>query len=152
MNIIKLDRKRITDIKGLWEELNALHGRLSQNFKEHFDSFTFEDRVRQLEEKSNLSLFVADDKGTYVGYCIVTSDKRKGEIDSIYIQPIYQGKGIGNQLMMKAIDWLKNRNCRDINIYVAEGNESVLGFYEKYGFKKRAVVLQKRNTSQKRRE
>jgi len=144
MNIIKLDRKRIADIKGLWEELNALHGRLSQNFKKHFDSFTFKDRVKQLAEKSNLSLFVANDKGTYVGYCIVTSDKGKGEIDSIYIQPKYRGKGIGNQLMIKAIDWLKKQNCRDINIYVAEGNDSVLGFYEKYGFKKRSVVLQKR--------
>jgi ribosomal protein S18 acetylase RimI-like enzyme len=143
MNIIKLDRKRLIDIKGLWEELNGLHGRLSQNFKEHFDSFTFEDRLKQLAKKSNLSLFVANEKGTYVGYCIVTSDKGKGEIDSIYIQPKYRGKGIGNELMLKAIHWLNKQNCKEINIYVAEGNELVLGFYEKYGFKKRSTVLQK---------
>lgn len=40
--------------------------------------------------------------------------------------------------------WLNKQNCREINVYVAEGNDLVLGFYEKYGFKKRSVVLQKR--------
>jgi len=143
MDIIELDRKRLQDVKGLWEELNSHHGRLSSNFKEHFDSFTFEDRIKKLTDSAHLSIFVATHDGSYIGYCIVTADKDKGEIDSIYIQPTYQGQGIGERLMQKALDWFNERECSELMIYVAEGNESVLEFYEKFGFRKRFVVLQR---------
>ena len=62
MNIIELDRGKIAEVKGLWEELNAHHGKLSENFKSHFDTFTFENRTKQLAAKQYLSLFVASDK------------------------------------------------------------------------------------------
>ena len=58
MEIIEKDRSRLADIKPLWEELNAYHGRLSAYFKEHFRSFTFEKRISALTDKKDLSVFI----------------------------------------------------------------------------------------------
>ena len=144
MDIIEIDRNRLQDIRDLWKELNSLHRQLSSNFKQHFDSFTFEKRVEKLICKEYLSIFVASDADLYVGYCIATADKNRGEIDSIYVQPSYRGQKVGHELMIMAMEWLNKQDCNEIDIYVAEGNEQVLGFYEKYGFKKRSTVMQKK--------
>jgi len=141
MEIIELDRSRLTEIEGLWKELNAHHDQSASNFKEYFDTLTFEHRIRQLLHKEDLSLFVSSDTGEYVGYCIATTEKSKGEIDSIYVKASHRGKKIGHQLITRAVEWLRAHNCSEIAIYVAEGNEKVLGFYEKYGFNKRYTVM-----------
>ena len=39
------------------------------------------------------------------------------------------------------MDWLHAHHCSEIVLYVAEGNEKVFGFYEKYGFAKRYTVM-----------
>jgi diamine N-acetyltransferase len=145
MEIIEKDRKHLIEIKPLWEELNNYHGQLSTNFKEHFNSFTFEKRINKLINKENISVFIASDSGTYIGYCIVTAEKNRGEIDSIYIKTNYRGQRIGYKLMQKALERLNKLNLNEIDIYVAEGNEQVFSFYEKFGFKNRFTVLQKRN-------
>ncbi len=145
MEIIEIDRKHLIEIKPLWEELNNYHGQLSTNFKEHFNSFTFEKRISKLTDKEYTSVFIASDSGTYIGYCIATTEKNKGEIDSIYIKTDYRQQKIGSKLMQKALEWLNKLHLKEIDIYVAEGNEQVFPFYEKFGFKNRYTVLQKRN-------
>lgn len=144
MDIIKLDKDSLHEIKGLWEELNSLHEELSTNFKNHFRSFTFEERCKKLNQRNDLVVFAARDEGEYVGYCIATMNDNTGEIDSIYIRPEQRKNGIGKRLMEHAMDWLNRAECTEINIAVAEGNESVLDFYRKYGFKERFTVMQLR--------
>ena len=141
MAVVELDRSQLPEIEGLWKELNAHHARLSSNFKLHFDTLTFQDRIKNLLRKEHLSLFVSADAGLYTGYCIVTADEKKGEIDSIYVKAEYRRKGIGHQLMTRAMERLRVHGCTEAVIYVAEGNEQVLGFYEKYGFGKRYTVV-----------
>lgn len=144
MEIIEKDRNHLKDIKTLWEELNTYHGQHSINFKDHFSSFTFENRISKLLNKEYLSVFIASDSGGYIGYCIATADKNKGEIDSIYIKPDYRGQNIGSKLLERALKWLDKLTIKEIDIYVAEGNEQVFNFYERFGFKHRSTVLQKR--------
>jgi diamine N-acetyltransferase len=144
MEIIEKDKSQLQDIKSLWEELNSYHGQLSTNFKDHFNSFTFENRISKLIDKEHLSLFVAFDRTISIGYCIATADKERGEIDSIYIKNGYRGQKVGYKLMFKALEWLNKLNLNEIDIFVAEGNEQVFGFYEKFGFKNRFTVLQKK--------
>jgi ribosomal protein S18 acetylase RimI-like enzyme len=143
MNIIELDRSRLPEIEDLWKELNFHHRRLSSSFKWHFDALTFQDRLKQLTVKEELSLFAASDAGFHVGYCIVTADRNRGEIDSIYVKASSRGQGIGHELMMRAVEWLHMQGCTETVVYVAEGNEQVLGFYAKYGFTKRYTVMGK---------
>jgi diamine N-acetyltransferase len=144
MDIIELDRSRLPEIENLWKELNSHHGQLSSNFKGYFDTLTFQDRLKQLVCKESLSLFAVSDAGLLVGYCIVTADRNRGEIDSIYVRASHRGQRIGHELMMRAIEWLRMHDCPETSIYVAEGNEQVLSFYAKFGFTKRYTVLGKR--------
>ncbi|MGD0236016.1 MAG: GNAT family N-acetyltransferase [Syntrophorhabdales bacterium] len=143
MAIVKLDKSRLPEIEDLWKELNLHHHRLSSNFKQYFDTLTFQDRVKQLVCKESLSLFAASDAGAYVGYCIATADRNRGEIDSIYVKASHRGQGIGHELMMRAMEWLRAQYCTETVIYVAEGNEQALSFYEKYSFTKRYTVMGK---------
>jgi diamine N-acetyltransferase len=146
MDIIELDRSRLPEIENLWKELNSHHSQRSSNFKGYFDTLTFQDRLTQLVCKENLSLFAVPDAGLLVGYCIVTADRNRGEIDSIYVKASHRGQRIGHELMMRALEWLRMHDCPETSIYVAEGNEQVLSFYEKYGFNKRYTVMGKRKT------
>ena len=146
MEIIELDRSRLPEIEALWKELNAHHAQRSSNFKQYFDTLTFQDRLKQLLYKENLSLFVSSDEGSYVGYCIVTAERNKGEVDSIYVRASHRGQRIGHELMSRAMEWLRTKECTEIVIYVAEGNEQALSFYEKYGFSRRFTVMGKRKT------
>ncbi len=143
MQIKELNRDQLPEIKHLWEELNSHHRDLSTNFKEHYKFFTFEQRITTLLNKEFLSVIVASDKDKYIAYCIASVDKHRGEIDSIYLRPEYRGQHIGNNLMLRAMEWLNKHDIKEIDIIVAEGNEQVFGFYEKFGFKKRFTVFQK---------
>jgi diamine N-acetyltransferase len=147
MKIVELEKTEYVKIKVLWEKLNRLHEELSGNFKDHFASFTFEKRMESLLCKEHLIIFAAQDKTNYIGYCIASIDRNKGEIDSIYIDPSHQKQRIGALLIQKALNWLHEKKCKEISVSVAEGNESVLDFYKKFGFHKRFVVLQRKKTS-----
>ena len=142
MKIIELDRNNINDIKFLWNELNSYHYEVSTHFKKYFEIFTFEKRIQELIKKEKLKIFVVEFEGQYIGYCIVTVNNGQGEVDSIYIQAEYRNNKLGEQLMRKTLEWFKAHQCNEIRIKVAEGNESVLEFYRKYGFFERFVVIQ----------
>ncbi|MCP3926153.1 MAG: GNAT family N-acetyltransferase [Desulfobacterales bacterium] len=142
MKIQILDKEHLYEIEDLWKELNDLHRELSTDFKEHFELFTFEKRCEQLYEKDELRVFVACVEEKNIGYCIVTQDRNDGEVDSLFIQKRYRGQDVGNQLMQNGLKWLNEKQCTNIKIHVAEGNEFAIGFYEKFGFKKRFTTLQ----------
>ena len=59
----------------------------------------------------------------------------------------YRGKGVGDKLISHALKWLKAQKCESIKVSIAEGNENVLGFYRKFGFAERLVVMQKSITT-----
>lgn len=143
MEIIERDRSYLADLKPLWEELNSHHGKLSKNFKEQFKSLTFEKRISMLSDKKDLSVFLASDSGKYIGYCIATAEGSKGELDSIYIEPNYRKQKVGTKLMERALDWFDKLNIHEMDIYIAEGNEQVFNFYEKFGFKNRFTIFHK---------
>lgn len=53
----------------------------------------------------------------------------------LIIQPVYQGKGIGCQILDQLVDKCKQHQIRDIQLFCAKG---YAGFYERRGFKKRS--------------
>lgn len=144
MKITNLDKKDISQIRPLWERLNNLHEKLSTHFKRHFTSFTFEERFKQIENKDSSSVFVAKENSNILGYCIVSVQNKIGEIDSIYIDPQYRNKKVGENLMAAAESWLQSKDITTIQVSVAEGNESVFGFYNKKGYQQRYTMLEKK--------
>lgn len=145
MEIIKLRRDHLQEIEPLWCELNAHHLKKSNNFHEHFASFTFAERLKKLLVREKLMIFAARENRELVGYCIASVNAGDGEIDSLYIKPQFRGTSLGQMLTEAALTWLSNVNCRRISVHVADGNEEALSFYEKFGFKKRYYVMQIQN-------
>lgn len=142
MKIEEIPKHRINEIKPLWRELNSHHHEKSKNFKDHFSSFTFEERSKKLLAMDKLAIFTARNNSEMAGYCIVSLNNGAGEIDSLYVKPEFQGASLGMLLTESAMSWLSALGCSQVSVYVADGNEDSIPFYEKFGFKKRFQVLQ----------
>jgi len=56
------------------------------------------------------------------------------EIERIYIQKSFQGKGYGSTLIQKAIEIAKSKNFNKIWLGVWSKNKKAIGFYENMGF------------------
>ena len=145
MDIIELNREEYSEIEGLWEGLNTHHGGLAGNFRDHFTSLTFEKRMQAIFRKDHCAIFAALDGGDqYAGYCIASVEKNRGEVDSLYVDPVFRNRGIAEQLMRAALCWLDEKGCVEIFLFVAEGNDSVLEYYQRFGFYKRFDLLQRK--------
>ena len=56
------------------------------------------------------------------------------EIVEIYVDPFFQGLGIGRALLEEIERYGKNRKINEISLWVLEKNTGTRAFYEKYGF------------------
>lgn len=134
-------------VSPLWNKLNSLHKEKSKDFKERYNSFTFEDRKKSLiiEEKEIMVVLVKNIKlNKYIGYSISSISKDSiGEIDSIYVDSSYRGLQIGDVLMNKPLEWMHMKDLKKIIIGVASGNEDVFPFYRKFGFYPKVTILEK---------
>jgi len=150
VKIIAIDRNEIGLIKPLWEKLNAHHLAASRHFKEHYAKFTFEKRMEDLKKRDRLIAYVAQDNGENIGYCVASVDALNGEIDSLFVEEAYRGKGVGEKLASSALIWLEEKRCVTKRVSIAEGNEDALKFYKRFGFAKRLTVMQMRDRAAKR--
>lgn len=136
----------------LWEKLNEYHKTNTKHFPRRYSDFTFEKRKAGLLEKvktgSVMRIDLARDanKNVIVGYCINTVSPQKiGEIESIYVDETYRGKGIGDNLILKAVQWMNSLDVNQKIVGVAAGNEQVFAFYGRYGFCPWLTILEQKN-------
>ncbi|MBN1534850.1 MAG: GNAT family N-acetyltransferase [Spirochaetes bacterium] len=141
---VVIPKERIETIRPLWEKLNELHLRDSTYFKDHFGTFTFQRRCEKFAamDEGDVMIEVVEEDGKAVGYCISTMEQEKGEIDSLYVEEDYRRHGYGGRLVERSLRWLREKGCARIVVSVAEGHESVFGFYRAFGFYPRVTVLQ----------
>jgi ribosomal protein S18 acetylase RimI-like enzyme len=139
-----ITKDQIILIQSLWEKLNEIHLIDSLNFKDHFRNYTFSRRCEKfnLIDDDNIRIETAVSDGNIIGYCISTIAENNGEIDSVFIEKKFRNCGVGDRLIKSSIHWLKERECGKISVAVADGHESVFGFYQKYGFYPRLTYLQ----------
>jgi diamine N-acetyltransferase len=134
------------EIKSLWEALNQVHWDDSVFFRDHYATFTFEERASKWKKLSDESILIEvaeTEEKRLIGYCVSTIDEASvGEIDSLYVKPEFRGQQIGRELVLKSLDWLRENDCKPIRLAVSFGHEDVIGFYEKLGFFPRMTVLE----------
>ncbi|MDJ0722014.1 MAG: GNAT family N-acetyltransferase [Desulfobacterales bacterium] len=143
MEILKIANQDIHRIKPLWETLNQHHLEHSTHFKAHFKAFTFEERLKQLESKDGVAVFVAEEQAELVGYCMASIKAHEGEIDSIFVKPIYRNQMVGERLIQSAESWLEASGAVKLIVCVAEGNEQAFGFYNRHDYLQRYTVFEK---------
>ena len=109
---------------------------------------TFQKRKNDLLKKAAhgvMRVDVAFDESTgqRVGYLVSSIDSEKtGEIESIFVCEAYRGMGIGDALMKKALAWMNQNSSTEKIVEATVGNEQVLGFYGRYGFLPRKILLE----------
>ena len=141
----ELEIDDVSRIEPLWKELITYLKEKSKLHKQEYVNKTFEGRMKGYYDKiSNgyYRILVAKDESKDIAYCLSSITKDKiGEIDSLYINPLYRNKGIGEYLIKDAFMFFdQHQTVKDI-VQASEGNEEVLSFYEKQGFFMRYYTL-----------
>ena len=134
----------LDSVEPLWKLLNEYHKMKSIDFKNLYENFTYDERKNKLLTSKVINIDIAIDCfENYIGYCISTiSQDLIGEVDSLFVKEEARKYGIGDELIRRALEWLESNNVKKKIITVASGNENVINFYNKYGFKKRRIVLE----------
>lgn len=153
---------RIICIKDLCNELMAYQKSKAYIHPEWFDNMSFETRMLPSVKgaKANFIIVAKDDnevvgyaysnicpKNTYSGGFATLEpvdffdfDSVKGDdvgcLSQFYIKGGYRNTGIGSVLFQKSMDWLNSfKSISDLFIFVSNGNDNALKFYQSKGFK-----------------
>ncbi|MFT3947823.1 MAG: GNAT family N-acetyltransferase [Agriterribacter sp.] len=101
------------------------------------------------ENRKNLKKFITDKNCKYIlcrqdgilnGYIFLSYDDNiyvgEGYINEVYVVPTQRRKGIAKRLLQKGLIWLKQRNCKTIDITVNKKNKPAIELYKHFGFDK----------------
>ncbi|WP_230082373.1 MULTISPECIES: GNAT family N-acetyltransferase [Streptococcus] len=118
-----------------WKSWQEAYSRL---LPDHFwKEYTLE-RCRKWAFDYPNDVFVAKIEDKVVGFVCCTASQQEnlenaGEIYAIYILAEYYGQQIGYRLMQFALEQLKE--FQQVSLWVLEGNERAIRFYERVGFR-----------------
>ena len=113
------------DVVALWTEV------LGYGFAHNAPELSI---CKKVEADDGL-FFVAEIDGRLIGTVMAGYDGHRGWIYSLAVAPAMRKRGIGRALLQHAEAALLARGCVKINLQIANGNEAVIGFYEKTGYK-----------------
>lgn len=110
----------LEDLLTVWDRASKIaHSFLSPNF------FAEERHNIPRIYLPNADTWVAEVRGEVVGFIALLGH----EVGALFIEPKYQGFGLGTALMDKA-----QEICGDLEVKVFRENRHGLGFYRNYGF------------------
>lgn len=92
-------------------------------------------------------IVVARMEGEIVGYCCVETQGEVGHIGRLAVHPRWQGQGIGRQLLLDAMHYLRDTGAVRLSLNTQMSNKGALRLYESLRFRRfgRAYpVLEKR--------
>ena len=143
-------------IKDLCNELMSYQKSKSYIHSELFDSMNFESRMLPSVKSAKANyILVAKDGNDVVGYVYSNISLKETysnefatffDLDSVendevgclsqfYIKDSYRNIGIGTVLFEKSIDWLNSfKSISNFFIFVSNGNDNALKFYQGKGF------------------
>lgn len=87
-----------------------------------------ESREKLLQKKSQIFIFEAD--GKLVGSVALYDN----EIDDLFVDEAFQGKGYGRALLEFAVSTLQNQDKSPIILHVADRNQKAIKMYLNFGF------------------
>ena len=92
--------------------------------------------------------FVVEDQNEWVG--LITFFIKDDECEVTSLDSLREGKGIGTQLIDKALEAARARKCNRLFLITSNDNLHALGFYQKRGFEIVTVYRGAVNESRKR--
>jgi ribosomal protein S18 acetylase RimI-like enzyme len=141
----------LDQIQPLWKHLNQHHAEVSPYFSSEFQQKQFVDRKAKLMQKyinGQLRVDLAQSQGHSIGYLVTAVNAEKvGEIESIFVETAFRGRGIAAELMRRGLAWLDDQGIHSKVLAVAVGNERAYAFYKRFGFYPRVVMLHQKDAS-----
>ncbi|MDN4522916.1 GNAT family N-acetyltransferase [Fictibacillus fluitans] len=142
--------------KELCNELMTYQKSMAVIKPELFDTMSFETRMLpSIESALHNHLVAVKDNGKMIGYVYSNISPKAAysndfatffDLDSVsgdlvgclsqfYIKDGYRQYGIGSKLFEMSLKWLSHfREAEDLFIFVSNGNENALNFYQRKGF------------------
>ncbi|MGB4438290.1 MAG: GNAT family N-acetyltransferase [Sedimentibacter sp.] len=157
-----VSENNLTNVKDLCNDLMTYQKSKASLHPEFFDNMCFETRMIPSVKSAKENYIVAAKEGNEViGYAYSTiSPKRTysggfatlhcdaffdfdsvknddvGSLSQFYIKDDYRDKGVGSMLFDMSMEWLKSfESIDDVFIFVSNGNDNALKFYQNKGFK-----------------
>lgn len=93
-------------------------------------------------ESRNASLYLAEENGVPVSYCLAASVLDEAELLRIAVLPDYRRRGIADRLMKLLLSEWRESGIRQAFLEVRESNTAAVALYEKNGF--RPVCIRKK--------
>jgi len=97
------------------------------------------------------AIFVAEDNKELIGYIygrIVSKPKmildKIGIVEDWFVEEKYSGKGIGEMLWNRLIDWFRKKGCNCLELDVYTTNKHAIEIYHGMGFIDKALVMRKK--------
>ncbi|WP_125588977.1 GNAT family N-acetyltransferase [Companilactobacillus jidongensis] len=113
-----------------WQETYS--GIVDADFLNSMDLSKAVDRWTGFLNDPDVKIFVDVEKDTVVGYIRAEVKNGKACIGAIYLLKDYQKMGIGKELLLKGLDYLKQQNYKNIFVDVLFDNPTKY-FYQKFG-------------------
>lgn len=84
------------------------------------------------EQRPMYAYFEGD---TIVGfYSLSMQDENACELNNLCVLPAYRHKGVGEKLLLDALERAKELGCTKMNIGIVEENQVLRKWYEEFGF------------------
>jgi ribosomal protein S18 acetylase RimI-like enzyme len=154
LQIIPLEKSRIDDLAPLWKALHRHHMAIGSNLGPmRTEEESWECRRNFYEkcfQEDGTFALMASYNNVSVGYAFVTSRRipcsflsgeKIAELQTLSVLEDYRSHGVGNILMQKVFEVLRERGITEVSLGVVVTNERVIRFYERYGFKTRYVAM-----------
>ena len=91
--------------------------------------YNFLSNYAQIKDKAD-DIFILVDNGGLVGSVACYGN----EIDDLFVGKQFQGKGIGKQLLLWGMNYMRIKNNSSIHLHVAEWNKKAVMLYRSVGF------------------
>ena len=151
MNKISIRQATLGDI----EAIQKLNYKLFVLEKQNFDSTLITDWPLSAKGKKyfeelikNEYVIVATDNDDIIGYLAGSinekcsySDIQYGEIDNMFIDDKYSGRGIGKTLIDKFKTYCTEKNICNLKVVASAKNKNAIDFYKKLGFNEFDITL-----------
>ena len=85
--------------------------------------------------------FVAEDDGKIIGTILAGHDGRRGFLHHVVVLPEYRLKGVGEEMVGRAMDALGKEGIQKVLLVVFNDNENGNQFWEHMGFTERTDLV-----------
>ena len=130
------DSNQIADIiVKAWQ--NAYEGIIDPEYPKSMSVNKFIDIFSNNITLKTETVFVYEKDKKVIGFIsgIIVKKEYDSEVIGLYIDPEFQGKGIGSKLLKKIKKYFSSNNCSSMIIWTLEGAKNN-SFYEKHGGRK----------------